>query len=111
MVTNFDHHYRALLESFDENEEIVTSDDVKRKVKEHVQRATEGACDIPDENVIPICGQWALVSKLLHHEPENKKLQVLVHKCLIGYGGPTTKGPDMATKLEEASGIRVVEER
>ena len=112
VVTYFDDYYKALLESYDEDEEIILkSDDVKKKVKDVVQRATEGACDIPDENVVPICGQWALYSKQLHHQPENTKLQHYVEKFLSMYEGPTTKGPDIATELEEASGIRMAEER
>ncbi len=118
-VTYFDTYYekcRHCSDSDEDDDELedvpLSPDKVKQKIVNHVLKATDGAHTIPRENIIPICGQWALYSRLLSHKPSDPHLRICGKMFFDTLGqDPPCEPAEMAHKLEESSGIQEIERR
>ncbi len=118
VVTFFDQYFEKYTDSSDDddddddNDSPLSEEEVRQKVSNQVLQATDGDYSIPEENVIPVCGQWALYSRLFLHHRSNNEFQTIVKKCFLDYGKPPPSNPvKMAQKLEDVSGIKDMERR
>lgn len=120
-VTKYDSFYSYT--PFEEGKLSATK--VKETVCQSIKEAT-GIRSFPQENVVPVCSQWASIARQLPYQPESDPRNLLEHAkvALRSYDGECAVGQDVrapdydkwspediAAKLEDVSAVPHLEDK